>query len=178
MKTIAIQRLQNGGVSIIVNGNIPRTIENANSLIVRPLPDLDGCVIKLSDESWRQTVSLTDTVTINGDPAPILLSDLIIVLTNDVFAGSSTYTTPTKLNQVITFPGPASASHLGGPINLVGSSNSGLPVSYASSDPTVFTIVGNVLTPVAAGTANITASQAGNNTYNAATNVVRALTLT
>lgn len=177
MRTIVIQRLQNGGVSITVNGGAPRTIENANNVIVKALPDLDGVVIKVSDESFRQTVYLADSVTINGDPAPVLLADLITVLNNNVFAGSTTYATPTKLAQTITFPGPAGAAHTAPPITLVGSASSGLAVSYASSDPSVFTISGNVLTPVAAGTANITATQAGNNIYAAATPVVRALTL-
>ena len=55
---------------------------------------------------------------------------------------------------------------------------SGLPVTFVA-DPasSVVTITGNDVTIVGAGTATITASQAGNINYNAATSVVRTLTV-
>jgi hypothetical protein len=101
-----------------------------------------------------------------------------LVLTNNVFSGESTYATPDKLDQTITFVAPASVAHTAPAFNLTGTASSGLPVSFASSDDAVFTIAGTLLTPVAAGTANITATQAGNDTFNAATPVVVPYTLT
>jgi hypothetical protein len=47
-------------------------------------------------------------------------------------------------------------------------------VSFSSDNPAVAAISGNTVTIVGVGTANITASQAGNANYAAATSVVRA----
>ena len=54
---------------------------------------------------------------------------------------------------------------------------SGLPVTYTSSDLSVATIVDGKIHIVAAGTSNITASQAGNTDYSAAQPISQALTV-
>ena len=61
--------------------------------------------------------------------------------------------------------------------DLIASSSSGLAVSFASSNTAVATVSGNTVTIVGAGSADITASQAGNGTYNPATNVVKSLSV-
>ena len=53
-------------------------------------------------------------------------------------------------------------------LTLTATASSGLPVSYSSSDPTIATVSGNVLTLLSPGTAVITATQAGNVNYPAA----------
>ncbi|RYF76512.1 MAG: hypothetical protein EOO39_05490, partial [Cytophagaceae bacterium] len=53
--------------------------------------------------------------------------------------------------------------------------SSGNTITYTSSDPAVATITGSTVTIVGAGTTTITASQAGNTNYNAATVVARTL---
>lgn len=58
-----------------------------------------------------------------------------------------------------------------------GTASSGLTVSYASSDLTKATIVAGKIHAVAAGTVNITASQAGDLNYNAATPVVQPIVI-
>jgi hypothetical protein len=63
------------------------------------------------------------------------------------------------------------------PFALSSTASSGLPVSFASSNPAVATVSGSTVTVVAAGTTNLTASQVGNSNYLAATDVVRALTI-
>ena len=55
--------------------------------------------------------------------------------------------------------------------------DSGLPVSYSSSNLGVATISGSTVTIVGAGTATITASQAGNASYAAAPSVTQVLTV-
>ena len=82
-----------------------------------------------------------------------------------------------RANQTITFDALIAATFGEGDIQLQGSSNSGLPVSYASSNTSVATVSGNTVTIVGAGSANITATQGGDVIYNAATPVVRALTV-
>ena len=54
---------------------------------------------------------------------------------------------------------------------------SGLTISYASSNTAVATISGSTVTIVGPGTTTITASQAGDANWNAASNVTQALTV-
>jgi len=82
-----------------------------------------------------------------------------------------------KANQVITFNALSAATFGEGNIELAGTSDSGLPVTYSSSNTSVVTASGNSLTIVGAGTASIIATQGGDAIYNAATPVVRALTV-
>ena len=86
--------------------------------------------------------------------------------------------TVTKISQSITFNTLANKTVADGSFVLTATASSGLAVSYTSSNPSVATIVGNTVTIVGIGTANITASQAGNGTYKAATNQAQALQVT
>ena len=63
-------------------------------------------------------------------------------------------------------------------VELTAEATSGLPVSYTSSDENIATISGNVLTFVGVGQAIITASQAGNENFSPAADVMRILTIT
>ncbi len=83
-----------------------------------------------------------------------------------------------KANQTITFAAIASQVYGTAPITLTATSTSGLSISYASDNALSGSTSGNILTIVGTGTANITASQAGDSNYNPATNVVRVLTVT
>jgi hypothetical protein len=65
-----------------------------------------------------------------------------------------------------------------GTFTLIATATSKLPVTYASSNPAVATVTGNVVTIKGVGTTNITASQAETDNYPAATGVVRTLTIT
>jgi hypothetical protein len=85
--------------------------------------------------------------------------------------------TITKANQTITF-GTLSAKNVGDPTFTLGATaNSGLAVSYTSSNTSVATVSGNVVTIVGAGTTTITASQPGDTNYNAAVSVNQTLTV-
>lgn len=179
MNTITIDRLSNGAVSVTVNGGEPRTLINPTNILVKPLSDGSGVIVKKSDETWRQHVLLEDSVTIDGTAAPTVLADLIEVLSNNVFGGEIDFVTPAKLAQTITFAAPAGRAHTA-PAFLAGATaSSGLAVTYVSSDPTKATVnaTTGLITPVAAGATDITASQAGNLFYSAAVDVVHTLTL-
>ena len=80
-------------------------------------------------------------------------------------------------DQTITFDALANATYGDSNITLTGSASSNLTVSYTSSNTNVATVSGNTLTIVGAGATNITASQSGNASYNAAANVIQALTV-
>jgi hypothetical protein len=82
-----------------------------------------------------------------------------------------------KSDQTITF------NELGGktigdePFDLSATASSGLDILYRSSDEKVATISGNTVTIVGTGITTITASQAGDNNYNAAADIQQALTI-
>ena len=80
-------------------------------------------------------------------------------------------------SQSITFNALSNKTAGDPAFNLTGSASSGLNVSYVSSNTGVASISGNTVTIHSAGTTNITASQAGNGTYCAASNVVRSFTV-
>ncbi|HUJ19248.1 MAG TPA: MBG domain-containing protein, partial [Nitrospirota bacterium] len=83
--------------------------------------------------------------------------------------------TITKADQTITFSLQSTATVGDPPITLTATASSGLAVTYSSDNTDVAAISGNTVVIMGAGTANITASQAGNGNYNAAPNVVQPL---
>ena len=89
----------------------------------------------------------------------------------------STFSILNLLPQSITFNALATKTYGDADFNLAATSSSGLSVTYASSNTDVATVTGNTITIVGAGTADITASQAGNTTYETASNVVQTLTV-
>ncbi len=78
--------------------------------------------------------------------------------------------------QTITFANPGSQA-VGTPLTLSATASSGLTVSFTSTTTSVCTVSGTTTTFIAAGTCSITASQAGNATYAAATSVSRSFTV-
>jgi uncharacterized protein (TIGR03437 family) len=77
----------------------------------------------------------------------------------------------TQEAQTITFNQPADQVMGTGSFTLVGSTTSGLTVSYASSTLGVCTVSGTTVTLVSDGTCTITATQTGNANFSAATPV-------
>lgn len=85
-------------------------------------------------------------------------------------------------NQTITgFPTTDTRTYGIAPYNITGvtGGGSGNPVTFASDNPAIASVSGNTVTinSVGAGTVHITASQAGNGSYNAATDVIQTLTV-
>jgi hypothetical protein len=79
--------------------------------------------------------------------------------------------------QTIVFAAPANAAIESSPVTLAATASSGLPVSFASTTPSVCTVSGSAANLLAIGTCTITASQAGNATYNAATPVTQSFSV-
>mgnify|MGYP000390824491 CR=1 FL=1 len=78
-----------------------------------------------------------------------------------------------KANQTITFATPADKNKTDADFSPGATATSGLPVVYTSSTPSTCTIVSNQVHLVAQGTCTVTAAQAGDNTYAAATSVTK-----
>lgn len=85
----------------------------------------------------------------------------------------------TKADQTITFAGGAWQTKQTGDaaFDLEASSTSGLSISFTSSNTDVATVAGSTVTLVGEGMTTITASQTGDDNYNAATPVSRELTV-
>jgi len=124
------------------------------------------------------TSSDTNILTISGNVATIIgVGDVTITASQ---AGNANYNvasdvsqtiTINKANQTITFNSLVNRTTADSSFSLGGFASSTLPLSYASSNAAVATISGNVVTIVGPGSTTITVSQAGNNLYNAATDV-------
>lgn len=97
-------------------------------------------------------------------------------------AGDATYNPATasyditveKAGQTVSFTNPGSKPASAAPFALTASATSGLPVSFASTTASVCTVAGATVTLVGSGTCSITATQAGNTSYAAATPVIQA----
>ena len=77
--------------------------------------------------------------------------------------------------QIITFDALSNKAYGDAGFILTATTSSGLPVSYISSDEFVAIVSGSTVTITGIGTTNITATQIGNNNYNAANPIVQTL---
>ncbi len=102
-------------------------------------------------------------------------------------AGNATYNAATqvtqnitvaagKSNQTITF-GTAPTVNVGSTGTVTATATSGLASTFTSTTPTYCTVSGSTVTGVAAGLCTIAADQAGNASYNAATQVTQSFTI-
>lgn len=126
----------------------------------------------------RVSGATTSTLTITG----ALTTDAgsyRAVATNASGAVTSTAATLTvnKVTQGISFSQLENKTFGNSTFTLAATASSGLALSYSSATPTVATVAGNVVTIVGAGSSVITASQAGNSEYDAATNATQTLTV-
>jgi len=126
-------------------------------------------------------VSSTPTIcTLSGTTLSFAAVGTCTITANQV--GNTTYNAATqvsanivvssapKTNQTITF-NPTLTGTVGQTANLSATSTSGLATTLASSPSTVCTLSGTTLSFAAVGTCTVTANQAGNTAYNAATQV-------
>jgi|GEM_PF-3173397 len=132
------------------------------------------------------TVASGSKATINGSNEAVSTGEngSVTILANQ--AGDDNYNAATqvsevfavnKANQTITFGAIADKYSCGDDFDIEASTNSLLAITYQSSNTDVATISGKTVTIVGAGTTTITASQAGNASYNPASNVQQTLTV-
>ena len=131
------------------------------------------------------TVKVNGTTVASGTPSAAIAigsgtTTVNVVVTAQDGVTSKTYTlniapagalTP----QTITFAALPATTYGNVPLDLTATASSGLPVSYSSSNPLVATVSGSTVTLVGAGSTNITATQSGNGTYEAAPPVLQSL---
>jgi hypothetical protein len=119
------------------------------------------------------------SVTYDGSPtAPTDAGSYAVVasLTNTEYTAANATGTLViaKASQTITFNQPPTPVLLvDGSFSVSATASSNLTVSFDSDTPSVCTVSGTTVTPVATGTCTIRASQPGNTNYNAAPDVTR-----
>jgi uncharacterized protein (TIGR03437 family) len=79
--------------------------------------------------------------------------------------------------QTVTFPSLPNVSFGAASFTISASASSGLPVTFASTTPSVCAVSGSTVTVLTLGTCSITASQAGNAHYSPAANVTQSFTV-
>ena len=121
----------------------------------------------------------TTTGQISGTPTETGAFVASITATNSVGVSTPAAITVniSKASQAISFAALDSKTSQDVAFALNATASSGLSVSYASSNPAVATVSGNTVSITGVGTTTITASQAGNENYAAATSVDQVLTV-
>jgi len=124
---------------------------------------------------------LTVTFTYNGAaiaPTAVASYSVVGTISDPNYQGSVSGTlTIAKGNQTITFGALPVKTYGNAAFTLAASASSGLAVTYTSSNSAVATVSGSTVTIIGAGTAVITANQAGDGNYNAAPAVAQTLTV-
>ncbi len=130
------------------------------------------------------TSSNTDVATVSGSTITIVGAGTSTITASQ--AGNDDYNAASDVEQVLTvgkadqtiiFTTLDNKTYGDTDFNLTGTASSGLTVTYTSSNTDVATVSGSTITIVGAGTSTITASQAGNDDYNAASDVEQVLTV-
>ena len=138
-----------------------------------------------SGNAITYTSSDANVATISGNTVTIVGAGTTTIIASQ--AGNTIYNAAidvpqtlivTKANQTVTFNALATKTFGDAAFTLSATGGaSGNAITYTSSDTKVATVAGNTVTIVGAGKATITANQAGNMNYNAATNVSQTLTI-
>jgi hypothetical protein len=182
----------NTNYNAAISAQQPLTITKADQQIT-----FDPVTSKtFGDPNFPLNVSANSELTVtlesdNHDVATTIGNEVIIVGVGEAFItasqpGNENYNAATsvqhlltvaKANQQIVFNPITTKSHGDSNFSLIASTNSQLPITFESNNHDVATIIGNEVTIIGAGDALITASQPGNENYNAATNVQHAFTV-
>lgn len=123
----------------------------------------------------------TATGIISGTPTAAGTPSVTVTATNGTGTSSPAATLNfdiVKGSQTITFNTLTNKQYGDTNFNLTATTTSPLTVTYGSSNTNVATVSGNVVTIVGVGSTDVTASQAGDANYNAASSVMRTLTVT
>ncbi|NOS93698.1 MAG: T9SS type A sorting domain-containing protein [Cyclobacteriaceae bacterium] len=118
-----------------------------------------------------------NTLTIVGVGSTTITASQVGNVNFNVATAVARTLTVVKANQSITFGALASKTFGDATFTLAATTSSNLPVSYSSSNSAVASISGNTVTIIGAGTSTITASQAGDANFNAATQQQQTLTV-
>ncbi len=147
------------------------TVGNTTNIAVS---SVSGTVTVTSSNTAIATVtysSTTRTATIKG-----ISAGSASITVKDQNPAKTVSITVTKAAQTIIF-GAAPSVTLGSTGTLSATASSGLAVAFTSSTPSICTVSGTTVRGVAVGTCIVAANQAGNGSFNAATQVTQSFTI-
>lgn len=162
------QTITFGPLANVANTDPPFTLTATSS---------SGLPVSYSSSNTSLATVSGNTVTLGGVAGTVTIT-ASQVGNSDYNAATpvpQTLTIVARSAQTITF-GPLSAKAVGDPaFSLSASTTSGLPITFSSSNTSVATVSGVVVTIVGAGSTDITASQPGNTSFLPATPVTQPL---
>jgi uncharacterized delta-60 repeat protein len=182
----SVQATDAGDYSVVVTNAYGSVTSRVAVLSVDPVATLvlGGLSHTYDGSSKAATVTTTPaglsaTVTYNGSAlAPVNAGSYAVVATVDdpVYTGTVSGTLViAKASQNITFAPLPGKTYGDANFALTAAASSGLAISFASGNTAVATLSGNSVTITGAGSALITASQAGDGNYEAAAPIVQTL---
>lgn len=143
---------------------IARTYGDPAVVLTDPSSNSTGAFTYTSSNAAVATISGTTIIIRGAGTATITATQASDA--NYVSSSVTTTLTVDKLNAVLSNFGAITKTYGNTPFGLVAPSSTSTAIfSYTSSDPTVATISGSIVTIVGAGTATITATQADNTNY-------------
>jgi hypothetical protein len=166
-----------GGIAAPVTGADPARTTTAGTGYTGTISWSPSAKLFAPVTVYTATITLTPTsgYTLTGVGANFFTVAGATSVSHDANSGVITAEFPAtaKLSQTITFDTP-SAMTVGGSTQTVSpTASSSLTVTLTSTTTGICTVSGFVITAVGSGTCSITASQAGNTNYEAATQVVQ-----
>jgi len=132
--------------------------------------------VSIASLGLAATTSCTFAVNVTGTALGSQSDTTGNVTSNESGTGgtASASVTVTQATQTITFGSLPAHTYGDAPFSVAATADSGLTVTFASTTTGVCTVSGTTVTIRSAGSCSITASQAGNSNYSAATNVIQA----
>ena len=164
--SVSIETLPAGGTLQWFNGT---TWVNVTAGQVITVSDLDANKLRYTSNAQTSSDSFTFKVS-DGLASSVAAYTLAITATG----GGAQALTP----QVITFAQPADSDIAVAAITVAPTADSGLTVTLSSTTPGVCTVAGFVITFVTTGSCSIAASQGGDSTFSAASNVTQTFQIT
>jgi len=154
------------------------TYGTTNTLVASVTPASPVTYSLLSGDTNKVSLS-SDKLVINSGIGSVTVRAVVAATADRPAATNQATITFQKAAQTITFGLSPATNKVGDASRtLIATSDSGLAISFTSSDPAVASFIGNTLHLNGPGFVTLTASQAGNDNFEAATSVQRTLTVT
>jgi len=162
-------------LTVALSGSPSRAFGTPNPAFAYTLSGFVGTDSQSNSTTGTPTITTTATQNSPAGSYPVTVAAGTLAATNYTFAATSgTLVVTGGASHKIDFP-PLPSLPNGAVVTLVAQASSGLPVTFAvTSGPA--TVSGNTLTITGTGSITVTATQAGNSNFAAATSVSRTFT--
>ena len=166
-----------GTYTKVYGGSDPSMVPTASGLLTG---DAVGSATLTFEGTGSTSYSASTTMptaagTYSVTPSAVVLSSG--ATSNYTFSYVAGTLTITATTQTVSFPTISGKTYGSGTFTASATATSGLTVTFASTTTAVCTVSGTTVTIVKAGTCTLTADQAGNGNYNAATQVSQSITI-